>query len=224
MFRKGGLMESDDHIPLSYISQYSYCPRRAGLLLLEQQWADSSDTIKGIDEHRNVHEQKTKYHHDKVEITEMCITSNLMNISGKCDMVEAYPNEKGSCFPFLDKQKYILYPIEYKHGKLRDEEEYILQLCAQAMCLEEMYDCAIRSGAIFYISSHRRVEIELTAELRNKVKNVCEQLCSMLYSQIIPRPEYSPKCRKCSLNEICCPKICCSVDKYLKEYQNNKEE
>ena len=121
-------MESDDHIPLSYISQYSYCPRRAGLLLLEQQWADSSDTIKGIDEHRNVHEQKTKYHHDKVEITEMCITSNLMNISGKCDMVEAYPNEKGSCFPFLDKQKYILYPIEYKHGKLRDEEEYILQL------------------------------------------------------------------------------------------------
>lgn len=215
-------MESDDKIPLSYISQYAYCPRRAGLLLLEQQWADSYDTVKGTYEHKNVHEQKTKYHHDKVEITEIYVTSDLMNISGKCDMVEAYPNENGTFFPFIDKRRYILYPVEYKHGKLRDEEEYILQLCAQAMCLEEMYGCTVSSGAIFYISSHRRTEIELTAELKNKVKSVCEQLCRMLYSQKVPRPEYSRKCFRCSLNDVCCPKMGCSVGDYLR--QSGKEK
>ncbi len=210
-------METDDRIPLSYISQYAYCPRRAGLLLLEQQWSDSADTVKGSAEHRNVHSLDTRYHRDKVEITEIYVCSDLLGVSGKCDMVEAHPSPDGSVFPFLDDRKYTLYPIEYKHGKLRNEEEYICQLCAQAMCLEEMYDCSVKSGAIFYISSHRNTEVVFSHEIRDKVKSVCERLREMLRSEKVPGPEFSSRCRKCSLTDICCPGIPGSVKSYLKE-------
>lgn len=211
-------MESDDHIPLSYISQYSYCPRRAGLLLLEQQWADSADTVKGSAEHRNVHDQDTRYHSSKIELTEIYVSSSQMGIAGKCDMVEAYSDNNGTSFPFLDEKKYRLYPIEYKHGRLRNEEEYIHQLCAQSMCLEEMYGCKINSGAIFYISSHRKTELLFTPELREKVKRICDKLHQMLSSEKVPYQDFTPKCLKCSMKDVCGPKINYSVNDFIAEH------
>lgn len=211
-------MESDNQIPLSYISQYSYCPRRAGLLLLEQQWADSSDTVKGSAEHRNVHDQDTKYHNDKIELTEIYVSSSKMGVAGKCDMVEAYTDNNGTVFPFLDEKKYRLYPIEYKHGKLRNEEEYIHQLCAQAMCLEEMYDCRIDSGAIFYISSHRKTEVLFTQDFREKVKKICDELHQMLESEKVPCQDFTPKCRRCSLFEVCRPGVNYSVNQFIVQH------
>lgn len=215
-------MESDNHIPLSYISQYSYCPRRAGLLLLEQQWADSADTVKGSAEHRNVHAQDTRYRNSKVELTEIYVSSDKMGIAGKCDMVEAYADNFGTIFPFLDEKKYRLYPIEYKHGRLRNEEEYVHQLCAQAMCLEEMYACRIDSGAIFYISSHRKTEILFTAALREKVKMICSELHQMLACEKVPYHKSSPKCRRCSLSDVCCPQINYSVNHFVVEHMRGE--
>lgn len=211
-------MESDNYIPLSYISQYSYCPRRAGLLLLEQQWEDSTDTVKGSAEHKNVHNQDTRYHSGKIEITEIYVSSSHMGVAGKCDMVEAYTDNNGTFFPFLNEIRYKLYPIEYKHGKLRNEEEYIYQLCAQAMCLEEIYNCKINSGAIFYISSHRKTEILFTSMLREKVKTVCNELHQMLTSEKIPCHELTPKCQRCSLINVCGPEINYSVNQYISEH------
>lgn len=217
-------MESDELIPLSYISQYSYCPRRAGLLLLEQQWADSADTVKGSAEHRNVHDLDTKKHSDKTELTEIYVSSFMMGIAGKCDMVEAYPDSGGTVFPFLDENKYRLYPIEYKHGKLRNEEEYTHQLCAQAMCLEEMYGCKIESGAIFYISSHRKTEVLFTQVLRDKVTEICGELRKMLGCGRVPKPVLTPKCRKCSLAEVCAPEISGSVYRYISDNTKGEAE
>ena len=211
-------MELDDFIPLSYVSQYSYCPRRAGLLLLEQQWADSADTVKGSAEHKIVHDQDTRFHNGKVELTDMYVFSTQMHIAGKCDMVEAYPDNAGGIpFPFIDDKPYRLYPIEYKHGRLRNEKEYTYQLCAQAMCLEEMYGCNIESGAIFYISSHRKTEVLFTEQLRNDVKQICDKLHEMFVLEKAPRQAVGSKCKKCSMVDICNPGFYFPVTKYIDE-------
>lgn len=205
----------DNLIPLSYISQYSYCRRRAGLLLLEQQWSESSDTVKGRHEHENVHEQSNVKRGDIVVITDMVLTSVKLCLSGKSDAIEGRRSENGCEFPFLPNGKWELYPIEYKHGTLRNELEYELQLCAQAMCLEEKYDCKVEKGAIFYISSHRRCEVDLDSSKRTKVIKAAEDLQKMLISGTIPHEEYSPKCKKCSLRDICMPNINYSVSQYM---------
>lgn len=210
-------MEDDKMIPLSYISQYEYCKRRVGLLLLEQQWSDSTDTVKGTAEHKNVHSEGHIKRNDICIITDMKVYSRKHNLVGKCDAVEAFEEPDGVQIGFLGDRHYRLYPVEYKHGKLRDEEEYELQLCAQAMCIEEMYSCDIKAGAVFYISSHRRKEIVFAEEQRRKVAHISEKLAEMLESGITPKAEYSSRCIKCSLKDICMPEVEDSVDSYMKQ-------
>lgn len=213
-------MEDDKYIPLSYISQFNYCKRRAGLLMLEQQWSESTDTIKGTAEHKNAHTQGIKFQNDRYILTELEIYSKQMELSGKCDIIEAIQCENGIRLPFLDDNKYLLCPIEYKHGKLRDEQEYELQLCAQAMCLEEMYCAKIESGAIFYISSHRRKEVAFTNELRSKVAETVSELSKLLETGKVPQAVGSAKCLRCSLKEICMPDTSHSVKEYMKGLNN----
>ena len=210
-------MEDDKLIPLSYISQYYYCKRRAGLLMLERQWEESVDTVKGTAEHRHVHTAESVTRGKSVVLTDLCVVSQKMRLFGRCDAVEARKDNNGTLFPFLPENQYILYPVEYKHGKLRSEREYELQLCAQAMCLEEMYDCNVPEGAIFFISSHRRKDVRLDDARRNEVRSTAEKLASMLEAEVVPPPIYSSKCTRCSLKEICQPQIADSSKDYLKQ-------
>lgn len=210
-------MQDDKYIPLSYISQFHYCKRRVGLLMLEQQWSDSTDTIKGTAEHKNVHTAGSKSHNGHYVLTELQVFSKKMGLAGKCDVVEAIPCLEGVSLPFLDENRYTLYPIEYKHGKFRNELEYELQLCAQAMCLEEMYCVKIKSGALFYISSHRRKEILFDDELRNTVLKTASELAKLLDSEQVPQAVGSSKCSRCSLKDICMPDILYSVNEYMKK-------
>lgn len=207
----------DNLIPLSYISQYNYCKRRAGLLLLEQQWSESEDTVKGRYEHENVHEESNLKKGNLVVITNMILNSSSLYLFGKSDVIEALPAEEGQEFPFLPEGKWTIYPIEYKHGRLRDEEEYELQLCAQAMCIEEKYNCNISKGAVFFINSHRRYEVKFDQSKRTKVKESAMALQRMLTSGKIPNAEYSSKCVKCSLKDICMPNISNSAKKYMNQ-------
>lgn len=209
-------MEDDNYIPLSYISQFNYCKRRVGLLMLEQQWSDSTDTVKGTVEHKNVHTAGTEYRDGKYILTELQVYSKKLGLIGKCDAIEAIPHEYGVKLPFID-EPCVLYPIEYKHGKLRSEMEYELQLCAQAMCLEEMYHTEIKSGAIFYISSHRRKEIVFTDKERRNVLDTAMMLAKMLYDKQVPKAEASSKCSRCSLRDICMPDVSDTVSSYMKK-------
>ena len=210
----------DNLIPLSYISQYNYCARRSGLLLLEQQWSENLDTAKGRYEHENVHERSNLRKNNIVVITDMALISNKLGLVGKSDAIEAIPSDVGYEFPFLPGGKWMICPIEYKHGRLRKEEEYELQLCAQAMCIEEKYNCSIDTGAIFFISSHRRQEVKIDRTKREKVKDAAVALQKMLESEKIPKAEYSSKCVKCSLRDICMPDTNHSVQKYMKHVYN----
>lgn len=217
-------MEDDRLIPLSYISQYYFCKRRVGLLLIEQQWNENEYTAAGRLEHERVHIQGEEHRRGSVLMSDMPVTSKRLNLFGRCDMIEAYPDPCGCIFPFLDEKKYTLFPIEYKHGNLRNNTEYELQLCAQAVCLEEMYRCRIEKGAIFYIGSHRRKDVIFTDEQRALVEKAALSLSDMLGSGKIPETESSAKCLKCSLKDICMPEVKRSADEYMKKLYSSFKE
>lgn len=136
-------------------------------------------------------------------------------LSGKCDCIEARRSQTGAVLP-EDDGFYQLYPIEYKHGRVRQEKEYEIQLCAQAICLEEMYHTTIPEGALFYIDAHQRVPVVLTQDLRKLTIQTAKRLWECFQEQSLPAAEKSPKCRKCSLLDECMPMLNHSAHTYCR--------
>lgn len=196
---------SDELFPLSWLSQYGYCPRRCGLLAVNQAWAENADTAAGAMQHSRVHDARIERRGDRLNLFELPVFSRELGVNGKCDCVEALYSPEGVSLPYAEGT-YKLYPVEYKHGTVREEEEYHIQLCAQAICLEAMFGCQISAGAIFYIGAHRRDEVVLTEELRELTRKTAGAVKDLINSQKIPAPSYGAKCRKCSMLEICQPK------------------
>lgn len=199
-------MDEWEPIPLSRLAHAGYCLRRAALLTNEQIWAESADTAKGRAEHERVHTQRIERRGDSAKIYELTVSSHTLGVAGKCDCVEAEKDEQGCRIPIFEFPV-RLYPIEYKHGTIRAEKEYEIQLCAQAMCLEEMFETHITEGAIFYISSHRRYPVLFDDELRAQVKATIQKIAEIQKTVSVPTAVYGPKCRACSIREQCMPKV-----------------
>lgn len=214
---KAGLPVDDEqeYLPLSWLSQADYCLRRAALLLNERVWVENVETAKGRAEHERVHTQRVERRGDFVKLYENSVFSDEMQISGKCDCIEVVRDENGCTIPAVDFPVRLL-PVEYKHGKIRDESEYKIQLCAEAMCLEEMYHTTIPAGALFYITAHRRVDVELDEALREQVRQTVQKLWKVRREMLIPSATYGPKCKRCSMQEYCMPKVKTSAKEYCK--------
>lgn len=212
-----------EYLPLSYLSQLGYCPRRVGLLLNERVWLESADTAKGRREHESVHTRRIERRGRELKLFEYPVASNDLGVSGKCDLIEAQEDPAGCRIPAVDFPV-LLYPVEYKHGKLRDEQEYEIQLCAQAMCLEEMYHTTIAEGAIFYISSHRRQRVVLDEPLRRLVLETAKELHHIRESLSVPVARYSEKCKRCSLLEYCMPAVGHSARAYCQKLTQEAKE
>ncbi len=191
--------------PLSWLSQYGYCPRRCGLIALDQAWEENAETASGRSQHQRVHTARTERKGDDLFLYELSVFSRTLGINGKCDCVEAHVSPDGVPLPY-GAGLFRLYPVEYKHGVVRQEEEYSIQLCAQAMCREEQFGCTIPAGAIFYINSHRRSEVLLDPALRDKTVETAQAIRAMLEQETLPAGRYSAKCKKCSMQSICQPK------------------
>lgn len=157
-------------------------------------------------QHKRVHTGRVEQRGDAISIYEMPVFSRSLGVNGFCDCVEAHPSLSGVPIPY-GEGTYTLYPVEYKHGVVRDEEEYHLQLCAQAICLEERFGGQIPAGAIFFIDAHRRDEVLLSHELRERTWEMAREISDMLDSQKPIPAVYGAKCRKCSLREACQPRI-----------------
>lgn len=207
-------MTDPEYLPLSLLSQVSYCPRRAGLLLNERQWAENADTAQGRAEHERVHTERIERRGNSVKLYEFTVFSDALGFWGKCDCIEATRDEAGCRIPAIEFPVQF-YPVEYKHGVVRDEEEYKIQLCAQAICLEEMFDTRIPRGALFFISAHRRLEVELDEPLRTRVREAMNILHQMRDALTVPPPVFSAKCRRCSLQELCMPQAKASAAHYI---------
>ena len=216
-------MDEEEYLPLSWLSQATYCLRRAALLLNERLWMENADTAKGRDEHRRAHERRIERRGDQLKLFEYDVYSEQLRIWGKCDCVEAQRCEPGCRIPAADFPV-CLYPVEYKHGSVREEPEYNIQLCAQAMCLEEMYHTHIPSGAIFFITAHRRLEVAFTSELRAKTKTAANALWKIRRTLKVPAAEYGRKCQRCSLKDLCMPKTASSAKAYCQTLAHEAQE
>ena len=209
-------MDDRDYLPLSWLSQAEYCLRRAALLLNERVWAENEETAKGRYEHMRVHDKRVERRGDRLKLYECTVFSETLGIWGKCDCIEAERWDQGCRIKAADFPV-RLYPIEYKHGSVREEQSYMIQLCAQAMCLEEMFRTEIATGALFFITAHRRLDVTFDDRLRAAVKSRAADLKRLREEQSIPPAEYSAKCKRCSLHEYCMPKTKTSAMDYCKK-------
>lgn len=206
-------METDERLPLSYIAQYGYCPRRAGLIMNQQLWQDNEYTAEGAFQHQRAHDHRVERRGQNLLFYEFPVFSDALGLLGKCDCIEAAASPNGAALPG-EALRYALYPVEYKHGPLRKEPEYEQQLCAQALCLEEMYGAVIPEGALYYIRSHRRQAIPFTPALREATRQTVLRLHELWRQGGLPPPQPGARCGKCSMKEHCQPELPASAGGY----------
>lgn len=169
-------MDEDNYLMLSGIQHFQFCKRQWALIHIEQQWEENVRTVEGQYLHQKADQPFLREKRgNKLIVRGMPIKSEELKITGVCDVVEFIKNDNGVEINNADG-KYIAYPIEYKRGKPKKNDSDILQLTAQAMCLEEMLLCEINIGYMFYNEIKHRVEVTLTTEYKNKVKLIVTEM------------------------------------------------
>ncbi len=190
---------ADDLIMLSALQHYVFCPRQCALIHIEQAWSENMFTAEGRIMHEKV--DTAKYESRKNVRIEYGVPMRSLRLGliGKADVVEFHRVDDGSWLPF---------PVEYKRGKSKADNCDRVQLCAQAICLEEMLDVELREGALFYGQTRRREDVVFEEGLRMETEGIAGKVHELIMAGITPKPEYSKKCECCSLREICMPKTC----------------
>ena len=156
----------DECLQLSGIQHFAFCRRQWALAYIEQQWQENVRTAEGRILHQNAHDASLKEKRgETIIVRAMPVSSAELGISGECDVVEFQEDEKGITLNQYSK-RYRAVPIEYKRGSPKAEDADLLQLTAQAMCLEEMLCCEISVGYIYYGETRRRLKVEISEELR----------------------------------------------------------
>lgn len=216
------MYEEDDLLPISGLQHLLFCERRAALVHTEGLWNENIFTTEGGLMHERVHEVETEVRGDTRIVRGLRLRSLRLGLSGKADMVEFHrvAEESASRGVRLEGVPGLWrpVPIEYKRGRLRHEEGYEIQTCAQAMCLEEMLGVEIPSGAIYYGETKRRLQIAFDMNLRKATESAATRLHELLKSDATPKAEFGPKCERCSLVNLCLPKATggqTSIETYL---------
>jgi len=195
------MFSEEDLLPLSALQHLIFCERQCALIHIERLWAENVLTVQGNLMHDKVHEEKG-IERSGVRIEHgMPLRSLKLGLSGKADVVEFHLEKdtgRGTWRPF---------PVEFKRGKPKRDASDEVQLCAQALCLEEMLDIEVTNGALFYGKTRRREDIDFDKALREKTILSAARLHELIKSGITPRAFYEPKCDSCSLLELCLPKI-----------------
>ncbi|AGF80042.1 CRISPR-associated exonuclease, Cas4 family [Desulfocapsa sulfexigens DSM 10523] len=182
---------------LSALQHLLFCPRQCALIHIEQLWEENRLTAEGRIMHERVHKAGRESRKDKRIEYDLPLHSLELGIAGRADVVEFYKIDKG----------WQPFPVEYKRGKAKKDDSDRVQLCAQAICLEEMLGIEIEKGAMFYGTTHRRLEVVFDNRLRQKTRDTSERLHLLLASKQTPKPEYSNKCKSCSFESLCLPKV-----------------
>ena len=197
----------DDLLQLSGLQHFKFCRRQWALIHIENQWAENERTVSGELMHEKAHDPDCRERRgDLLTVRDLCVFSHTLGISGACDVVEFRKSPNG--VPLAGQEgRYISFPVEYKHGKPRDDNANELQLCAQAMCLEEQLCCEIPQGALFFGQTRRRVTVDFTPELRQEVRLLLSQMHELYSRGTTPKVKPSTACNACSLKELCLPKL-----------------
>jgi len=204
---------------LSGIQHFAFCRRQWALIHIEQLWEENLRTVEGDLLHENCHDAYFSESRKDVLISRgMPIFSRSLGANGECDIVEFRKSAEGISLHGRDGL-YTVYPVEYKHGEPKDSDIDILQLTAQAVCLEEMLSCEISDGAIFYGKTKRRQKVEFTTELKERVRCMFTEMHGYFQSGYVPKVKPTKSCNACSLKNLCLPKLCKvkSVKDYLEQ-------
>lgn len=197
----------DDLLQLSGLQHFRFCRRQWALIHIENQWAENERTVSGEQLHEKAHDPDFRERRgDLLIVRDLRIFSHTLGISGACDVVEFRSSPDGVQLAGQEG-RYLPFPVEYKHGKPRDDNANELQLCAQAMCLEEQLCCEIPQGALFFGQTRRRVTVAFTPELRHEVKQLLAQMHELYCRGTTPKVKPSASCNACSLKELCLPKL-----------------
>ncbi len=212
--------KEEEYLQISGLQHFCFCRRQWALIHIEQLWAENLRTVEGNLLHERAHDGTAKERRGGVLITrDMRVFSAVLGISGNCDVVEFQLSTAG--IPLSGKEGlWRPYPVEYKHGAPRKDHANELQLCAQAMCLEEMLCCEIPEGAIYCGETRHREKFFLTQELRQEVRDCLLEMHQLYTRQYTPKVKRTKACNACSLKELCVPLLMkkYSVDNYLKEH------
>ena len=199
-------MESDaDFLLLSGIKHFCFCQRRWALVHIEQQWQENALTVSGHLIHERVHDENLTQARGSVLLSRgRPGGSQLLRITGECDLVELRHDENGIAI-YGRSGTWRVFPVEYKHGQPDERGADEMQLCAQALCLEEMLVTDIPDGAIYYGKIRRRVPVAFTAELRRMTAEAIAQMHRLFARGHTPKAKWTKACKSCSLVEVCQP-------------------
>jgi CRISPR-associated exonuclease Cas4 len=211
--------DEEEYLQLSGIQHFLYCRRQWALIHIEQQWCENGLTTDGMLFHSRVHnEQEREMRNGRLTIRGLRVSSRQLGISGICDAVEFSKADNGITINGYDGKWEVL-PIEYKRSQKDIVDADAAQLCAEAMCLEEMLCCNIPIGFLYFGAAHRRQKVTLDAQLREKVHDTIAEMHQYYSRGYTPKVRPKKGCGKCSLKDICLPNITKvrSVRRYIDE-------
>lgn len=197
----------EDYLMLSGIQHFAFCRRQWAIIHIEQQWAENYRTTAGELMHKKAHDEGSfEKRGNLLTVRGLRISSRELGVSGQCDVVEFHQNEKGiELFGYDGKWHPV--PVEYKHGSPKENNADELQLCAQAICLEEMFQTSIPDGYLYYEENRRRSHVELTESLREEVKKTTKEMHELFQRGHTPNVKPGKHCKACSLEHLCVPKL-----------------
>jgi CRISPR-associated exonuclease Cas4 len=193
-------MNDTDYIPIASLNQYSYCPHRCWRMFCAGEFIDNQYTIEGTSLHDRVHTLSEGHREETWQIRAIWLKSEHYKLIGKSDLIEA---ESGQ-----------LYPVEYKRGRKGEWDNDELQVCAQALCLEEMTGKTITTGYVYYAHSHQRQPVEISAQLRDDAIATIQAVTTLLQTGLMPKAAYTQRCKGCSFYSQCLPKMADKVKRY----------
>lgn len=197
----------EDYLQLSGLQHFAFCRRQWALIHIENQWAENLRTVEGNLLHTRAHDEtQRELRGDVLTLRGLTVFSPTLGLSGKCDVVEFHTDPSG--VPLRGEEGlWRPYPVEYKRGAPKAGEEDALQLCAQAMCLEEMFCCSIPEGSLYYGETRRRTRVTLDDALRQQVRDLSEEMHQLYRRGHTPRVQPTKACNACSLKELCLPAL-----------------
>lgn len=195
----------DDYLLMSGIQHFCFCRRQWALIHLEQQWQENQRTAEGRLDHTRCHDERlTEKRGGLLVMRGMRVVSHRLRLAGNCDVVEFRADPAG--VPLQGREgRWQPMPVEYKHGRAKESDADRLQLCAQAMALEEMLVCEVPEGALFYEETRRREVVPITQELRDKAQAMADEMNRYFARGYTPKSKPGKHCNACSLKELCLP-------------------
>jgi CRISPR-associated exonuclease Cas4 len=193
-------MNDFDYIPIASLNQYSYCAHRCWRMFCAGEFADNQYTIEGTTLHDRVHRMGEINRDETWQVRAIWLKSERYKLIGKSDLIESAEGE--------------IYPVEYKRGRKGEWDNDELQVCAQALCLEEMTGKTIAAGYVYCAQSHQRQLVEISEQLRAETIATISAITALFTNGIVPQPVYKPRCQGCSLYSQCLPQAAEKVSRY----------